>query len=450
MYNSNKIKRLVKNGKAKIAIYGLGHVGAALAAVWIRAGATVIGVDRSESVVDQANKGLSQTLEPGVKEAFRKGIKRGKFSATLDSISASQNSQIKFVTVPVMLSNGHADFSAINDVTSKIAKGLKKGDIISINSSVPPGTTEEVVLPNLQASELKVEEDFALIYSPERVYEGRAIEDIEENYPAIVSGIGEKSTKIGAALYSLVAKKGVITMSNVKAAEIEKLLEGVYRDVNIALANEIAKLCEKYGLDFWEVRSAANSQPYCNLHKPGAGVGGACIPIYPQFVIELADKLKAGCDITKLAREVNLSMPKHCVNEALELLQGKGKSVNDSNIAVLGLAFRGGVSDTRLSPTYQVLEEFLRFGCRVSLHDPYVHNYEGIPSSVILTNKLEQVLNNADLVFIATDHPQYAKFSKKTLLKLAKKDAVVYDGRGILDPKRFDSMQFTGIGRKGV
>ena len=449
LHNIGRIKQLIPKGKFAISIYGLGHVGASVAAVWLRKGAHVIWVDKSPDVVKNARLGKTSIGEPGVEEAFKKSLRKGRFEVTTDAVNASKLSDFKIMTVPVVLSNMTADLSAVKNVAESIATGLKNGDVVSFNATVPPGTTEQHVLPILErVSGLKCENDFGLVYTPERIYEGRAIKDIEENYPTIIAGAGPKSLKAGAALYSIIAKKGVIKMSTIRTAEFEKVCEGVYRDVNIALANELVKIAEQLGVDFWEARSAANSQPFCGLHRPGTGVGGACIPVYPHFMIEVADKMKIDSGITKLARQVNSLMPKYCVNEALELLHRSGKSIDGANVAVLGLAFRGGVSDSRLSPTYHVLDEFLKFGCKISLHDPYVSSYEKIPSSVILTNKLEQALKNADLVFIATDHPQYAKLSEKRLSKLTSINAVVYDGRGILDPKSFGNMHFANIGRK--
>jgi len=443
--------RFLASGRFKISVYGLGHVGASVAAVWLRRGAYVIGVDKSPEVVKNASLGKTHIGEPGVEEAFKKALHKRRFEITTNAVGASKSSDFKIITVPVGLSNTTADLLTVKNVAESIAMGLKKGDVVSFNATVPPGTTEELVLPILErVSGLKCENDFGLVYTPERIYEGRAIKDIEDNYPTIVAGAGPQSLKIGAVLYSIIAKKGVIKMSTIKTAEFEKVCEGVYRDVNIALANELVKIAEQLSVDFWEARSAANSQPFCNLHKPGTGVGGACIPVYPYFLIEAADKMKADSNIAKLARQVNSLMPKYCVSEALVLLQRSGKSIADANVAVLGLAFRGGVSDTRLSPTYPVIEELLRFGCKILLHDPYVSKDDKIPSSVILTTKLEQALKNADLVFIATDHPQYAKLSEKRLSKLVSRDAVVYDGRGILDPKRFGNMRFANIGRKGT
>ncbi len=444
LQNLRMLHTSLKKHKLSVAVYGLGHVGSALAAVWIRAGANVIGVDKSEQVIKVALKGLSPIDEPGVSREFKSGIKKGLFTATTDGISASRMSDFKIVAVPVGLSDGFADLSAVKDVALAISKGLKKGDAVSVNPSVPPGTTEDLLLPILEnESGLKAEKDFALVYSPERISEGRAIKDIEENYPAIVAGIGPRSLAVGDALYSLISKKGVIKMSSIRTAETEKLFEGVYRDVNIALANELAKICEKLGIDYWEVRKAANSQPYSHLHKPGAGVGGACIPIYPHFVMEVAAKVKASTDISRLAREINSLMPKYCVQEALSLLNKTGKQSTNSKVTVLGVAFRGGVSDTRLSPSYDVIQELLNAGCSVTVHDPYVSSDSKLPSSVVLTKKLDEALNGSDLVIIATDHPEYAKINPKRL----RANTAIYDGRGILDRTRFGNVLFSGIGR---
>jgi len=434
--------------RISVSVFGLGHVGAALAAACLRAGFNVVGADISNEVAQYAAKGRTHVIESHVEEAFRKGLKSKRFSATTDLTQASKMTQIKVVTVPISIINGSSDLSAIEDASNKIAKGLKRGDLVSVNSSVPIGTTEEIVLPILEKeSGLKVEQDFFLVYSPERVYEGRAVKDIEENYPALVSGIGSKSLRMGVKFYSRLAKKGVIKINNVKTAEAEKLIEGVYRDVNIALANELAKICEKVGIDFWEVRKAANSQPFSHLHKSGTGVGGACIPVYPIFLLETAGKNKVMLDMVKLGRTINNFMPKHCVEAATQLLQKAGKSINEAKAAVLGLAFRGGVDDTRLSPSYDVINELLKLGCKVRVHDPLVKEDSNLPVSVTLTNKLEEAVKDADMIIVSTDHAQYKSLSEKKLSQHAGKPLVVYDGRGILDRNKFKDAFFTGVGR---
>lgn len=434
----------IKSGKVKIAVYGLGHVGSPIASVWLRFGAHVIGVDKSPSVLESARKGRTHVPEPGVNEAFAKGLKQKRFFVYDDAVKASQDSQVKMICVPVLTvgQSLSADLGAVKQVASSVGKGLKKGDLVVLNPSVPPGTSEDVVVPILEKeSGLKAESDFSMVYSPERIYEGRAIEDIEERYPAIVSGAGPKSVEAGSKLFSLVFKRGVMTMANMRTAEAEKLLEGVYRDVNIALANEMARFCEKVGVDFWEARDGANSQPFCHIHKPGVGVGGACIPVYPQFILHTADIAKAECNITRLGRNVNDSMPAYCVSQALGLLDGVAPA--QCKVAVLGLAFRGGVSDTRLSPTYSVIDELKKAGvAEIRVHDPMVKSDPALAADVALTQDLRAALKGADLVVLATDHKEYQKLSKSDT-----GDAAVYDGRGMLDGTKFAG-RFASIGRK--
>ena len=275
LLNGNPV-RLLRKGKLKVAVYGLGHVGAPVMAVWLRAGAHVIGVDKSDIVIRNVLKGRSHIKEPGVEETFSKAISQDRLEATTDLVYASRESNFKIITVPVGFNNGVTDLFAVKEVAESIAKGLKDTDVVSLNATVPPGTTEEFLLPILEKHcGLQCEKQFGLIYTPERIYEGRAIKDIEDNYPSIVAGIGPRSLRAGAALYSFVAKKGVIKMSSIRVAEFTKICEGVYRDVNIALANELAKVAEQLKVDCWEARAASNSQPFCNIHKPGIGVGGA-------------------------------------------------------------------------------------------------------------------------------------------------------------------------------
>jgi nucleotide sugar dehydrogenase len=383
------LARRVRSGEFRVAVYGLGHVGSPLASSWLRAGAHVIGVDNSPEVLENARKGRTHIYEPGVNEAFSKGLKEKRFLIYGDPLKASQDSHFKLICVPVLLTDSFsADLSAVKQVATAIGQGLKKGDIVSLNPSVPPGTSEDIVLPILEEeSGLKIEQDFYMVYNPERIYEGRAIEDIEERYPAIVAGAGAQSLEIGAKLYSLVAKKGVIKMGNIRTAETEKLLEGVYRDVNIALANEMAKFCEKAGVDFWEAREAANSQPFCHIHKPGVGVGGACIPVYPQFILHAAKKSEVECRIISFGRNVNDAMPAYCVEQAMKLIDRS--DVSKCTVVLLGLGFRGGVSDTRLSPTYKVIEELKKLKVKeIRVHDPLVTRDPHLPPDVILTSDL--------------------------------------------------------------
>ena len=433
----------IHSGEFKISIYGLGHVGSPIAAAWLRAGAHVIGVDKSTSILEYARQGKTSIPEPGVNEAFEKGISNKKLSIYDDLVKASKDSFLKMICVPVLAADGSADLSAVKNVAIAIGKGLKKNDVVALNPSVPPGTTEKIVIPILQKySGLVVENDFYMVYNPERIYEGRAIEDIEKRYPGVVAGYGKKSLEISTKIFSLIYQKGIISMSNIKAAEAEKLFEGVYRDVNIALANELAIFSEHLGINFWEVRYAANSQPFCHIHKPGIGVGGACIPVYPQFILKTAKSLQVDCKLTRSGRLLNNSMPKYCVRQALKLL--KSKSSKNLTITLLGLAFRGGVSDTRLSPTYDVVKELQKLKVKeIRIHDPLVKKDDLFSrySNMFLFNDLDLAIKGANLIIIIADHDEYKKLNNTNIGK-----SVLYDGRGIIMADNLQGVNYSMIG----
>lgn len=433
-----------KSGDYIIAIYGLGHVGAPLASAWLRAGVKLIGIDKSPKVLENAKKGVTHIPEPGVNESFATGISEKRFLVYDDPIKASQDSKLKMMCVPVLMNKNKPDFVALKEVALSIGKGLKKQDIISVHPSLPPLTTEKLLIPLFEkTSGLKYNSDFSVIYNPERIYEGRAIYDIEEGHPGIVSANTQYELDLAAALFSLIFKKGVIKITSIKNAEAEKLFEGVYRDVNISLANELARLCDRLGIDFWEAKQAANSQNYCHIHDPGIGVGGACIPIYPQFIIDVATKNKINCKITKLGRSINNEMPIYTLNKALKML-GRGK-MRTAKITILGLAFRGGVSDTRLSPTYDLLRELVKLKIReVVVHDPLVKDDVLIKKfkNVKLTSDLEYAVGGRDLIILATNHKEYLELDSSIT-----GSTLIYDGRGYLNGNKFDENLFRGIGR---
>ena len=445
----DEISNRIISGELKIAIYGLGHVGSPMASAWIRAGANVIGIDKSPVVVEKVSKGRSHIPEPGVSEAFSTGLTLDRFKIYSDPVKASRDSYFKMICVPVLLSEGgYPDLSAVKDVATNIGKGLKKGDVIALNPSVPPGTTEDLILPMIeQESGLVVENDFYMLYNPERIYEGRAILDIEERYPAIIAGAGKRSLEVGKLIYPLVFKRGVLTVSNIRTAETEKLLEGVYRDVNIALANELAGYCERIGVNFWECKEAANSQPYCHLHNPGVGVGGACIPVYPHFILHSSAQAGINCEMIKVGRSINIAMPARCVKEAIKLFDNNKSNEfepSEATVTLLGMAFRGGVSDTRLSPTYDVIKEFQKVGVReIRIHDPLVRSDPNLKEfqNVILTSDLANALKDTDLVMLIADHSEYNK-----LTPLQTDGAPIYDGRGILNRTFFGNSNYGMIG----
>ncbi len=422
----------VRSGRGWVAVYGVGYVGLSLVAVYLRKGYRVIGVDIDEAKLEAIRSGRLWYGEEAIREAVRKGLEEDRLVLTTDSTGASRKSVIKVVTVPVYVDWLRKDYSfhAIRDVSEKIGRGLKKHDLVIIESSVPPGTTMNIVKPILEeTSGLRVEEDFYLAYSPERVYIGRAVKDIEENYPKVIGGIGPRSLDAASRFYEDIAVKGVLRMSSTTAAEFEKLAEGVYRDVNIALANELALAAMRLGIDYYEARIAANSQPYCHLHLPGPGVGGYCIPIYPYFLMNELLRKSYVMELTRLARRINESMPSIVVGLVDEALRRHGVRPRMVKAAVLGLAFRGDIDDTRLSPSHDVVALLKARGFKeIIVHDPYVRRDPVIEElGIRITSDLGEALRGAGLVVVLTRHTIYRGLKTSMIKELSGGEPVIVD-----------------------
>lgn len=448
-----ELGRLLDNGEIAFSVYGLGRVGLPLAVAWLRAGQTVIGADVDPEVVDKINRGVSPFLdEEGIPESVEKFVQSDAFSATTDLAEASEKSHVKLIAVPTTSRKGiRYSSNALEKTLRIIGRNLKKGGAVSIECSVPPTTTKGWAKPILEEeSGLEADTEFALAFSPQRIYEGRALKDLEERYPKIVGGVGPRSTELFSTLYGRVARKGVIRMSGSTAAEANKLFEGVYRDVNIALANELAKLCNALDLNYYEIREASNSQPFCHLHEPGVGVGGACIPCYPCFLQENAGQLGLSLPLTEAARAVNEGMPKYTVSMALEELERIGKEPKDVKATILGLAYRGGISDARNSPSYELIDILAEHGAEIVVHDPLIGNDRVLEKKgVTLFTSLEKALSSASLIIIATNHGEYHELELDEIAGLVNMPAVIIDGRNMIEKSEMPGSLFlAGIGRR--
>ena len=312
--------------------------------------------------------------------------------------------------------------------------------MVITEATMPPGTTENLI-PILEKSGLKLGE-FGLAHCPERTMTGTAIRDITGEYPKIVGANNKDTLEVVIGLYETINKKGVIPMSSIKAAEAVKVFEGVYRDVNIGLANELALWCEDHKLDVLEIIKAANTQPYCNIHLPGAGVGGHCIPIYPWFVINTTKN--ANLRIIKTAREVNDYMPRHVVELTIKGLNEIGKATKNSNVLILGLTFRGGVKEFTKSPVLDIIKYLKEWGANIFVYDPLCTE-EDIKN---LNVKWKNDFKDVDVIIIATDHKEFENLDLNNISNEVR-NKVIIDGKNILDPKKVKNMGFIyfGVGR---
>ncbi len=409
-------------------------MGLPLACILADAGFEVTGIDIDENRVVAINAGENPVPEePGLDALLLSALDKKCFKAVTTSVEAD----IHIIIVPILRTDTKADLSILKNVCTKIAAVLRKGDIIILESTAPPGTCETVVTPLLETAGLRAGKDFGVAHSPERTMTGTALADITSKYPKIVGASDSKTGEIVKNLYSKINTKGVILVRDTKTAETVKVFEGIYRDVNIALANELALYCEGAGIDVTEVIDTANTQPHCHLHNPGAGVGGHCIPVYPYFI--MSEKTPLICT----ARKINESMPFYAVDLTEKLLKKHNITLEKAKIMLLGISFRGGVKEERYSPFFTVKDELIRRGVTVYAYDPLYTKEEVESYGVAFSADFEGI----DGIIILTDHEEFTKLDWNHIHKAGVK--VVVDGRNILDEKHIisEGIEYTGIGR---
>ena len=430
------------NNNVIIAVYGLGKMGLPLAAVFADKGAKVIGVDINPAVVDSINNGVSpinDKEEPGLSELVEKNVKEGRFKATTDLTGAAADSDVQIILVPTLIKNNKPDMSIVKSVAGDISKGIVKGDMVITECTMPPGSTESLI-PILEKSGLKAGMDFGLGHCPERTMSGTAIRDIMGQYPKIVGGIDKKSTEALVGLYSVINSNDIIPVSNIKTAECVKVFEGIYRDTNIALANELTFLCDRLGVGAIEIFDTANTQPYCKIHKPGA-VGGHCIPYYPHFVMD------EGTRLIKLGREINESIPGYIVTLATDGLRDVGLEIANSNVLLLGLAFRGNVKETIKSPAMPVIKLLRETGANVSIYDPLYTEDETMDLIGELGGKYSSKFDDMDCIILLANHDEFNLYDWQKIGGVMR-NMVLVDSRQIVDPKEIRKIGFVyrGIG----
>ncbi|MBU4535832.1 MAG: nucleotide sugar dehydrogenase [Euryarchaeota archaeon] len=428
--------------KNRIVLFGLGYIGLPTASLFAKNGFQVTGVDINSKIVDKINSGISPIMEPGLKEVVKEVVSNGNLKATLDGIQAVKKANIIIVVVPTPVDqNKCANLLAVISACETISQGLKSGDLVVIESTVPPGTCENIVIPILEKSGLKASQDFGVAYTPERALPNNTLYEMTHN-ARVIGGIDKESAKKAASLYQKITVGEVIIVNNLVTAEMVKLMENTYRDTNIALANELAMVCESLGIDAIDAIKAANFHPRVNIHTPGPGVGGHCLSIDPYFIVEIAEQNGKPAKLIQMARDINNYMPYHVVKSVEEEITKMGKSFSGSKIAVLGVAYKGNVADTRESPSLTIINDLVNKGAAVFAHDPHV------PEEIIISAGAQPIeMQDAlccDCVVLMTDHDVYKEISPKMV-----KSPIFICTRPILNPDDFKNNEiiFRGIGR---
>jgi UDP-N-acetyl-D-mannosaminuronic acid dehydrogenase len=409
----------------KVAVIGLGYVGLPTAVVFASRGFSVVGVDVDINRLKAVNSGRCYIREPGLDVLLRDVVSKGLLKATTDAVRVVRESDAVVIAVPTPVRDGVADLSYLREALLAVREGLHRGLLVVIESTIPPGTTAGFAKPLLEESGLRAEEDFYLAHVPERIAPGRAVEELL-NMPRVVGGVGPRSTEKAVELYSRVNSKLLTT--DATTAEFVKLAENTYRDLNIAYANLLAVMAEKLGVDVYEAIRLANTHQRVHIHMPGAGVGGPCLTKDPYMLISV-DPDFWGSELIKIARRINDYMPIHTVKIVEKALIEAELEINNARITVLGVAYKGGVGDTRESPSKHIVEELIKKGSKVTVYDPYTSETFGAERSL----SLEDAVKDSDAIVIVTDHPEFKNIDLDVIGRIMR-HKIIIDGRRVIEP----------------
>jgi UDP-N-acetyl-D-glucosamine dehydrogenase len=404
----------------RVGVIGLGYVGLPLAVAFAQEGCEVIGVDVDARKVEALQQGRSY-VEDVPDEALQGVADHLRLSTGYESLAQAD---AVLVCVPTPLSrNREPDLGALIHASRSLARVLQRGQLVVLESTTYPGTTRERMAPLLEESGLTAGRDFHLAFSPERVDPGRSDYTLS-NTPKVLGGLTDVCAERAESLYRIVCER-VVRVSSPEAAELTKLLENIFRSVNIALVNELAMLTDRMGIDVWEVVDAAATKPYGFMRfEPGPGMGGHCLPVDPFYLSWRAREFDVATEFIELAGKVNQQMPYHCVAKAQRALNDAGRSVKGSRVAVIGVSYKPGVADVRESPALKIIGLLRELGAEVLYHDPHVPELGEVG---LVSTQLEQALQDADLALIVTAHPDVDHEL------IARRARLVVDLRGVVD-----------------
>ena len=405
--------------KQDLGVIGLGYVGLPLVVESCNSGLKVFGYDNNSDKVKKLQNGTSP-IEDISDEMLKKALQ--KDLTISDSPEALKDCEYIVISVPTPLTDYQPDLSYVKAAARTIAENISKDQVIILESTTYPGTTIEVLIPEIESiSELKAGQDFHVGYSPERIDPGNETWNFK-NTPKVISGIDDSSTKKIKNFYEKIIDE-VVEVSGTKEAEMVKLLENTYRHVNIAFINELAILCNMLDIDIWEVVEAAKTKPFgFESFRPGPGVGGHCIPIDPNYLSFKTRQIGKPVRFVELAQEINNTMPSYIVSRILEKMNSLQKPMKNSNILILGVAYKKDISDTRESPSIDIIENLVSKGVNVSFYDPYVESLD----LNVSVNKEQDISNfdNYDLILFHTSHSEFSKINFQEI------DVPIFDATG--------------------
>jgi len=432
----------IRGRSARVAVFGLGQIGLPIATVISERGFHVSGVDTNPAVVEAVSSRSTRAFEEQLNERVGRAVEGGFLEATQDGANAVQQADIILVCVPTPIrDNNRPDMGHIFDACSTIADNINPGALVIVESSLPPGYTASTIVPLIEErSGLRCGSDFWLAYCPERLTPGNSLNEFNGN-AKVVGGFDGGSTKIASEFFRATIE-GPIMETDAATAEVSKVAENSFRDVNIAYANELALICEEVGVDVQEVIRMANTHPRVLIHKPGLGVGGPCLPKDPYLLLHPVSSKGFRSEIIKASRSVNDSMPLHVARLVLKALQGNGKGVEGARIAVLGAAYKPDVGLTESSPSKTLISWLREMGANVKVFDP--HCKEGLGAEP--TDSLESAVENADCLVVAVAHREFRDLDLVRMKEMMGDRPIIVDAPRIIDRNNAERHGFSYYG----
>ena len=436
---SKKILEKIENNTAQICVMGLGQVGLPVAISFCKAKFVVMGLDVNESHINLLKKQKSPFKEPVLQELLTKYINENKFFPTQDS-NVISNSDIIIVSVPTPISEEiKPDLSFIKNACDTISKFELNDKLIIIESSIPPKTFEYLILPTLSKNKNEGNNNFLASYIPERLSPGQAFEEIHTT-SRVVGALDEESRIVSKALYSKILKSKIFE-ANPIVAETCKLVENTFRDVNVAFANEIAMICEIYGIDVLELRNICNSHPRVNILSPGPGVGGPCLPKDPYLLLNPQNSLEIKSEMITNARKINDSMPFHVLKMIKNSLKDNSKEIKNAIITILGVTYKSNVSDTRYSPAEKIIVDLLENGCKVVVNDPKTEEtFNGE-----IEKNIWKSVTKSDMILVLTEHDEFKNLDLNKVKNLMNKNPILIDTRRMFKKEIAEKLGFEYI-----
>ncbi len=447
MNNIEDVRKSLDSKTLRVCVIGIGRIGLPTALSFAKSGLQTIGVDINENLVQNINSGKFPLKdEPGYNEIFDDVIKNKKFSATTNIEEVVSNSDLILLSLPTpMDENNIPDYSALRNVATKLSEILSPNSLVIVESTIEPGFIEDEMISIISKSgRLEIEKNFFIGVCPENANPGEILHDFT-NLPRLVGGINHNITKIIKTIYKFVFSVELVEMSDCKTANAVKLTTNVFRDINISFVNELSLMFDKLGIDTIKVLEAAKKKYNFQVHYPGAGVGGPCLPINSYQLLNTGKRTGSKLSIIESGRKINENMPERVIELTSDAFKECKKSIGNSEILILGVSYKPDVKDIQLSPAEHIIRKLQDLGANIHIYDPYFSSSQvfGITSE----DNIEDIISKVDAAIIVTGHDEFKKLQIHTFTKM--QHPILIDTRGIIDPSiaKQEKLIFRGLGR---